>query len=255
MWTRPSQRYELGSLSKQRPERIAKARPRAPGTLRRVVEVSIICSTYHYRISTTSGRCCNTYETTAGRDFGTSPSLQCPTWRRCYTRISTKRRATFWCKRHNVETERIDFTAYAPDYETFGIGQQRITPSEVRRCCQTDVPSLGTAQASVVPFVGVLVDTARTYFPPATLRTIIDVLARHIGMNVLQLRLTDDQSFVAQFEADSLTWPNAPHRDSKMVYTTYELRELVEYGRRNGVIILPELNISGHAGGGFAQTS
>ena len=97
------------------------------------------------------------------------------------------------------------------------------------------------------PYAGVLVDTARSYFSIANLKTIVSFVAK-IGLNLLHIRLTDDQSFILNFTSHpELAAPTA----GGTVYSVQDIKDLVQYASDRGVVVMPELNVPGHAAGWF----
>ncbi len=112
---------------------------------------------------------------------------------------------------------------------------------------------------------GVMLDVARHFQPVAEIETFIDAMALH-RLNVLHLHLTDDQGWrieikgyprltevgawreqtlVGHLSGDEGSWTfdGTPHGG---YYTQQELTELVEYARRRGVMIVPEVDLPGH---------
>lgn len=88
---------------------------------------------------------------------------------------------------------------------------------------------------------GVMVDAARQ---PATIEYYQRVIGfcADWGLNALHFRLTDDQGSALRFETvpGLITHPNA--------LTGEQMRGLVEYGRRRGVELIPEVESFGHTG-------
>jgi hexosaminidase len=82
-------------------------------------------------------------------------------------------------------------------------------------------------------------DVARRFFPPATLRRFID-LAAHFRLNVVHLHLSDNEAW----RLPSRLYPRLPSPEH---YTERQIRELVEYARRRGVAIVPEIDVPAHA--------
>lgn len=112
---------------------------------------------------------------------------------------------------------------------------------------------------------GMHLDVSRHFLGIDDLRTVIDTLALH-RLNVLHLHLTDDQgwrveikgyprltevgawreqSLVGHMSGDPEDWEfdGSPHGG---FYTQDELRELVDYARERGVMIVPEVDLPGH---------
>ena len=120
-------------------------------------------------------------------------------------------------------------------------------------------PSINTTKG-YLPFtpsiqhLGVLLDAGRSYFPIPWLYHLIDLLEQ-LNFNLLHFRLTDDQAFNIRLDSHpelaNAAW-NAPTNTT--VYTPDELRKLVRYASHRGIIIMPEINIPGHAGGWAGRT-
>jgi Glycosyl hydrolase family 20, catalytic domain len=98
-------------------------------------------------------------------------------------------------------------------------------------------------------YLGVLLDAGRSYFPLEWIRNLLDLLAQ-MNYNLVHFRLTDDQAFNIRLdsypELAHAAW-NAPTNTT--VYTPDELRALVQYASERGIILMPEINVPGHAGG------
>ena len=96
------------------------------------------------------------------------------------------------------------------------------------------------------PFRGVMVDPARQFLPPATLRAIIDSLTI-VKLNLLHLHILDCDSFPIQVAAPySELWRGAFSPRER--YTAQELSALSEYARARGVTLLFEFDQPGHMG-------
>lgn len=112
---------------------------------------------------------------------------------------------------------------------------------------------------------GLHLDVARHFFEIPQLEKMIDALALH-RLNVLHLHLTDDQGWrveirgypkltevgawraqtlLGHMSGDPERWEfdGTPHGG---FYTQQQLRDLVEYARRRGVMIVPEIDLPGH---------
>jgi hypothetical protein len=99
-----------------------------------------------------------------------------------------------------------------------------------------------------VPYLGVLIDAGRRYFPLPWLYRVVDRLA-DMNYNLIHLRLTDDQSFnVLLVSHPELAFPTSVDNPDLKVYTTLELRVLTKYAKKKGIRIMPEINVPGHAG-------
>lgn len=87
---------------------------------------------------------------------------------------------------------------------------------------------------------GLLVDLARQWHSIDTLKQLV-LLCRWYKINHMQLHLTDSQSFTFP----SQSFPDLPTPDRS--YTLDELRELEQFARERGIILIPELDVPGHA--------
>eukprot|EP01043_Picozoa_sp_COSAG02_P066961 COSAG02_NODE_10594_length_1904_cov_2.221053_2_plen_380_part_00 len=107
------------------------------------------------------------------------------------------------------------------------------------------VPQITIDDAPRFPYRGILVDTARHFINISRLQQIIDAMEMQ-KLNVLQLHLTDDQSFPFQ----SLTHPNITKYgafDNSSIYTHSDIKSLASYAKQRGVWIQLELDLPAHA--------
>jgi hexosaminidase len=94
------------------------------------------------------------------------------------------------------------------------------------------------------PFRAVMVDCARHYHSPETLRRIIRWCA--LGkVRYLQLHLTDDQNWM--FPTAELAGVDRFNESGKPTYTRAQLRELIDFGLARGVTLIPEIDVPGHS--------
>ncbi|MHC4376685.1 MAG: family 20 glycosylhydrolase, partial [Planctomycetota bacterium] len=97
------------------------------------------------------------------------------------------------------------------------------------------------ADAPLAPYRAVLIDVARAPHSIEVLRGVVRA-ARLLKLRFVHLHLTDDQSFTLPFE------PVTSQLTGNRAYTPAELRELVEYARVRGVVLIPEIDLPGHSG-------
>lgn len=99
-----------------------------------------------------------------------------------------------------------------------------------------------------VQYLGVLLDGGRHYYPIDWIHNVLQVM-HAMGYNLLHFRLTDDQAF--NMKLDSMPELANPAMDSPdgSVYTSSELKDLVAYAKSLDIVIMPEVNLPGHAGG------
>ena len=94
------------------------------------------------------------------------------------------------------------------------------------------------------PYRGVMLDTAREFFFPDTIKQVIDGMM--LGkLNILHWHFSDDESFPMYSETfPDLTDYTAFSKEE--VYKPYMVKEIVEYGKIRGVKVVPELEGPGH---------
>ena len=114
----------------------------------------------------------------------------------------------------------------------------------------TDAPELG--------WRGAMLDSVRHFHSPEFVKRFIDGMAAH-KLNRLQWHLTDDQGWRVEIKAfPRLTGVGAYRRPAVApghpaeplhggFYTQEQLREIVSYAAARGVVIVPEIEMPGHA--------
>jgi hexosaminidase len=111
------------------------------------------------------------------------------------------------------------------------------------------LPSNSSQKLPLEPLVeyrGVLLDAGRHYFPLPWIYNLIDYL-HLLNMNLLHFRLTDDQAFNIRLDSrPELAQP--AFESGGQIYSPNQLRQLVDYAKSKGIIIMPEINVPGHAG-------
>ncbi|WP_267379063.1 family 20 glycosylhydrolase [Sphingomonas sp. GC_Shp_6] len=104
---------------------------------------------------------------------------------------------------------------------------------------------------------GLMIDVARHFQPIGVLRDIVDQMAA-VKLNTLHIHLTDDQGWRVEIRKyPRLTtiggWRTPPSTGGAPgapvggFYTQAELRGLVAYARAHGIMIVPEVDLPGHA--------
>ncbi len=136
---------------------------------------------------------------------------------------------------------------------------------------------VGTAQAINLPaaqlvsnprfgYRGMHLDCSRHFFPVATVKRYLDIMALH-GMNRLHWHLTDDQGWRVEIKkyprlAEVGGWRNgttlghnSPVNDGIRYggyYTQEEIRDIVHYAADRYITIIPEIDMPGHMLGALA---
>ncbi|XP_028129769.2 probable beta-hexosaminidase fdl isoform X2 [Diabrotica virgifera virgifera] len=99
------------------------------------------------------------------------------------------------------------------------------------------------------PHRGLMVDTARNFFPMKQLLKVVDGMAAN-KLNVFHLHLTDSVSF-------PIVLPNNPWLakygaySPEKVYTPEEVKSLVEYARIRGIRVILEVDVPSHINEGW----
>jgi hexosaminidase len=95
---------------------------------------------------------------------------------------------------------------------------------------------------------GLLLDTARRFFPLALLESTVNAMSI-FKLNVLHLHLNDGNS-IHRFRVESKTFPqlNQPLNCSECgFYSQDEIKRLVQYAHMRGVRVIPEFELLSHA--------
>ena len=164
-----------------------------------------------------------------------------------------------------VEPDRVRIRGGGPAGVFYAIQTlKQLLPSDVYRQAPTNstpwtLPCCAVEDAPAHGWRGCLLDVARHFMPKAFLLRLIDLLALH-KCNVLQLHLTDDDGWRVQsakyprltevggWREESKWWweekgDGVPHGG---FYTQDDLREIVAYGARRFVTIVPEIEMPAH---------
>ena len=103
---------------------------------------------------------------------------------------------------------------------------------------------------------GMMLDLGRHFFPPETVKRLIDLLAYH-KINTLHLHLSDDQGWRIMIES----WPwlalygglTAVNGDPGGFFTQDEYREIVTYAAQRYITIVPEIDMPSHTNAALAS--
>jgi len=102
------------------------------------------------------------------------------------------------------------------------------------------LPKMSISDHPDFNYRSVMLDAARAWHHPETIKEIID-LCRWYKINYLHLHLTDDSAF--SFPSDA--FPALATEGHS--YTKQQLIDLNQYAYERGVILVPELDVPGHA--------
>uniref|UniRef100_A0A7C9EL37 Beta-hexosaminidase n=2 Tax=Opuntia streptacantha TaxID=393608 RepID=A0A7C9EL37_OPUST len=95
------------------------------------------------------------------------------------------------------------------------------------------------------PYRGLLIDTSRHYLPVPVIKNVIDSMT-YAKLNVLHWHIVDSQSFPLEIPSYPNLWKGAYSGSER--YTMADAAEIVSYARRQGVNVLAEIDVPGHAG-------
>jgi hexosaminidase len=115
------------------------------------------------------------------------------------------------------------------------------------------VPAQTIRDAPAYPWRGLMLDSARHFQPPAFIRSMIDAMAEH-KLNVLHWHLTDDQGWRLEIRR----YPRLTGIGARRVsagtgepyggyYTQDDVRDIVAYAASRHVLVVPEIEMPGHA--------
>ncbi len=168
--------------------------------------------------------------------------------------------------------EKLGDEAYSLEVNAQGITVRARTTAGAFYGCQT-LSQLMPATASEIPFVqiedapryvwrGFMLDVSRNFFAPATIRQLIDTMAGY-KLNRLHLHLADSQAWrleisqypkLTQIGAQGHYTDSPDHTDHvdtnapAYFYTRAEMQELIAYAAQRHIVIVPEIDMPGHAG-------
>lgn len=110
------------------------------------------------------------------------------------------------------------------------------------------VPAVDIDDAPRFRWRGLLIDVARHFFGKAELIKIIDEMAAY-KLNVLKLHLTDYEGWRLEIPAyPKLTEVGSLVDGKPRYFTTAEMREIVRYAAERHIMVVPEIEMPGHAG-------
>lgn len=110
------------------------------------------------------------------------------------------------------------------------------------------VPNVDIRDAPRFRWRGLLIDEGRHFFGKPTLFKIIDEMAAY-KLNVLKLHLTDYEGWRLEIPAyPKLTQVGSLVDGKPQYFTTADVREVVQYAAERHIMVVPEIEMPGHAG-------
>jgi hexosaminidase len=110
------------------------------------------------------------------------------------------------------------------------------------------VPSVDISDAPRFRWRGLLIDEGRHFFGKPTLLKIIDEMAAY-KLNTLKLHLTDYEGWRLEIPAyPKLTEVGSLVDGKAQYFTTADIRDIVQYAADRHIMVVPEIEMPGHAG-------
>jgi hexosaminidase len=110
------------------------------------------------------------------------------------------------------------------------------------------VPSVDIEDTPRFAWRGLLIDEGRHFFGKPTLLKIIDQMATY-KLNVLKLHLTDYEGWRLEIPAyPKLTQVGSLVDGKPQYFTTADMQEIVRYAADRHIMVVPEIEMPGHAG-------
>jgi hexosaminidase len=110
------------------------------------------------------------------------------------------------------------------------------------------IPGVEISDAPRFSWRGLLIDEGRHFFGKATLFKIIDEMAAY-KLNRLKLHLTDYEGWRLEIPAyPKLTEIGSLVDGKPQYFTTGDMREIVQYAADRHIMVVPEIEMPGHAG-------
>jgi hexosaminidase len=110
------------------------------------------------------------------------------------------------------------------------------------------IPEVDISDAPRFQWRGLLIDVSRHFFGKKTILQIIDEMARY-KLNILKLHLTDYEGWRLEIPAyPKLTQIGSLVDGKPQYFTTTDMREIVQYASVRHIMVIPEIEMPGHAG-------
>ncbi len=125
-------------------------------------------------------------------------------------------------------------------------------PRAARHAAPLAIPAVVIRDAPRFRWRGALLDAGRHFFPAPFVERFVDLESRY-KLNVLHWHLTEDQGWRLQVRKwPRLTAVGAWRTDAEGTryggfYSRADVRRVVEYARRRGVTVVPEIEMPGHS--------
>ena len=127
-------------------------------------------------------------------------------------------------------------------------GAQTLRQLVIGAPASRSVPSVDITDSPRFRWRGLLIDEGRHFFGKAVLLKIIDEMAAY-KLNRLKLHLTDYEGWRLEIPSyPKLTQVGALVDGTPQYFTTADMREIVQYAAARHIMVVPEIEMPGHAG-------
>ncbi|KAK1286268.1 Beta-hexosaminidase 1 [Acorus calamus] len=93
-------------------------------------------------------------------------------------------------------------------------------------------------------FRGLLIDTSRHYLPVNTIKQVIESMS-YAKLNVLHWHIIDEESFPLEIPSYPDLWNGSYTKRER--FTIEDASEIVDFAKKRGINIMPEIDVPGHA--------
>lgn len=152
----------------------------------------------------------------------------------------------------NTLDDSTDVSISAPTY--FGARHALETLSQLIEYDENEkalmiVDTADISDKPAYPYRGLLLDTSRNYYSVESIERVLDAMSQN-KLNTFHWHVTDSNSFPLVLKSLPKMAYYGAHSASQ-IYTTEDVRHLVEYGRIRGIRVLPELDAPAHVAHGW----
>lgn len=112
----------------------------------------------------------------------------------------------------------------------------------------TWLPAVSIEDAPAFPWRGLMIDAARHFIPVGVLERNLDAMEL-VKLNTLHLHLSDNEGF--RIESKVFSRLQAEGSDGDF-YTQEQMRGILDYAARRGILVVPEFDMPGHSQSWFA---
>lgn len=134
---------------------------------------------------------------------------------------------------------------------------RQLMPQEVSREHSASIPALQIDDAPAFGYRGHMLDVSRHFYPVSFIKKQLDLMS-YYKLNTFRWHLTDDQGWRIEIKQyPRLTEVGAWRTEADGsryggYYTQAQVREIVEYARKRNVMVIPEIEMPGHASAAIA---